>query len=359
MSKLFQSEWFTAMASELLDLAGPDGTPPGHLEHAFRHSTVTTIYGGSSEVQRGIIAERGLGSPAPGRPRARPCELDAVVAFIAAAGPARPAVHLRRPRARRHPRRARRPDTRPGPTPCGRSPTTTVRSGAPSWSSGTTTLGRSWILGPWVAGDDATWRATAPVLLDAALDQLPERRHPPRGVRRRVARAARRARRQPGLAPQRGQPRPGGRPGDDRGLARSARPTIRTADGPTTSRSSGRCTTPSSPTPTPARTSCWPWTAGTTPGWCSSTRAWPATPPGRCSPTARGTSTSSPCAPDARGRGVGRRLVVALSRDLLAACRTGRVNLTVAERRTDARALYERLGFRADESFVAYRSWTG
>jgi alkylation response protein AidB-like acyl-CoA dehydrogenase len=63
MSKLFQSEWFTAMASELLDLAGPEGTRVGHLEHAFRHSTVTTIYGGSSEVQRGIIAERGLGLP--------------------------------------------------------------------------------------------------------------------------------------------------------------------------------------------------------------------------------------------------------------------------------------------------------
>jgi alkylation response protein AidB-like acyl-CoA dehydrogenase len=63
MSKLFQSEWFTAMASELLDLTGPEGTVAGHLEHAFRHSTVTTIYGGSSEVQRGIIAERGLGLP--------------------------------------------------------------------------------------------------------------------------------------------------------------------------------------------------------------------------------------------------------------------------------------------------------
>jgi alkylation response protein AidB-like acyl-CoA dehydrogenase len=63
MSKLFQSEWLTAMASELLDLAGPAGTADWHLEHAFRHSTVTTIYGGSSEVQRGIIAERGLGLP--------------------------------------------------------------------------------------------------------------------------------------------------------------------------------------------------------------------------------------------------------------------------------------------------------
>jgi alkylation response protein AidB-like acyl-CoA dehydrogenase len=72
MSKLFNSEWFTALASHAVDLLGPAGTLPhdatgsvldGLVEHAFRHSTVTTIYGGSSEVQRGIIAERGLGLP--------------------------------------------------------------------------------------------------------------------------------------------------------------------------------------------------------------------------------------------------------------------------------------------------------
>jgi alkylation response protein AidB-like acyl-CoA dehydrogenase len=33
------------------------------VEHAFRHAVVTTIYGGSSEVQREIIAGRGLGLP--------------------------------------------------------------------------------------------------------------------------------------------------------------------------------------------------------------------------------------------------------------------------------------------------------
>lgn len=63
MAKLFITEWFTAMASDLLDLLGPDGVLAGRFEHAYRHSTVTTIYGGSSEVQRGIIAERGLGLP--------------------------------------------------------------------------------------------------------------------------------------------------------------------------------------------------------------------------------------------------------------------------------------------------------
>ena len=35
----------------------------GLVEHAFRHAVVTTIYGGSSEVQREIIAGQGLGLP--------------------------------------------------------------------------------------------------------------------------------------------------------------------------------------------------------------------------------------------------------------------------------------------------------
>jgi alkylation response protein AidB-like acyl-CoA dehydrogenase len=63
MAKLFITEWFTAMSSDLLDTLGADGVLAGVVEHAYRHATVTTIYGGSSEVQRGIIAERGLGLP--------------------------------------------------------------------------------------------------------------------------------------------------------------------------------------------------------------------------------------------------------------------------------------------------------
>jgi hypothetical protein len=72
MAQLFLPEAFTRAASELLDVLGARGVLPhgedgapvaGWVEHAYRHSTVTTIYGGSSEIQRGIIAERGLGLP--------------------------------------------------------------------------------------------------------------------------------------------------------------------------------------------------------------------------------------------------------------------------------------------------------
>ncbi len=72
MAKLHITEAFVRAASELLDLLGSDGLVPmgqpgtvldGLVEHAFRHAVVTTIYGGSSEVQREIIAGRGLGLP--------------------------------------------------------------------------------------------------------------------------------------------------------------------------------------------------------------------------------------------------------------------------------------------------------
>ena len=61
--------------------------------------------------------------------------------------------------------------------------------------------------------------------------------------------------------------------------------------------------------------------------------------------------------PATRGTGLGRRLVVALTRELLARSTIGRVALTVQDHRTTARTLYERLGFRPDGSFVAYRNW--
>ncbi|HET6950987.1 MAG TPA: N-acetyltransferase [Acidimicrobiales bacterium] len=62
--------------------------------------------------------------------------------------------------------------------------------------------------------------------------------------------------------------------------------------------------------------------------------------------------------PGARRAGVGRHLVVALTRRLLDRSPVGRVALTVQDHRTPARALYDRLGFRPDGAMIAYRSWT-
>lgn len=72
MTKLFSSEAFVRASGDALAMVGPvgvlghgePGAPGGGvLEHTYRHATVTTIYGGTSEIQRGIIAERGLGLP--------------------------------------------------------------------------------------------------------------------------------------------------------------------------------------------------------------------------------------------------------------------------------------------------------
>jgi hypothetical protein len=72
MAKLFVTEMLKDLTYEALDLVGPaalverahpGAVAAGRLEHMFRHAQITTIYGGSSEVQRNIIAGLGLSLP--------------------------------------------------------------------------------------------------------------------------------------------------------------------------------------------------------------------------------------------------------------------------------------------------------
>jgi alkylation response protein AidB-like acyl-CoA dehydrogenase len=72
MAKLLITEAFVRASADLLHQLGSAGLLPGSeagsvrrglVEHAFRHAVVTTIYGGSSEVQREIIAGRALHLP--------------------------------------------------------------------------------------------------------------------------------------------------------------------------------------------------------------------------------------------------------------------------------------------------------
>ncbi len=72
MSALFSSESFVQIATDLLDLAAPDSilgadalgeVLKGEIEFGYRHSTATTIYAGSSEILRSIIAQVALSMP--------------------------------------------------------------------------------------------------------------------------------------------------------------------------------------------------------------------------------------------------------------------------------------------------------
>ncbi len=68
MAKLFSSEKFLKDGSDLLDLTAPlslskrEG-PAGFVNQSYRHAHGTTIYAGTSEVHRSMIAERALGLP--------------------------------------------------------------------------------------------------------------------------------------------------------------------------------------------------------------------------------------------------------------------------------------------------------
>jgi alkylation response protein AidB-like acyl-CoA dehydrogenase len=67
-SKMFSSEAYRQDAFDLLNLTAPeslafDSAEAKSINLAYRHSQVATIYGGTSEVQRSLIAEKQLGLP--------------------------------------------------------------------------------------------------------------------------------------------------------------------------------------------------------------------------------------------------------------------------------------------------------
>jgi alkylation response protein AidB-like acyl-CoA dehydrogenase len=67
-SKIFSTEAFISDSADLLDLTAPDSLLRGDeglalIERGYRHATATTIYGGSSEIMRSMVAERRLGMP--------------------------------------------------------------------------------------------------------------------------------------------------------------------------------------------------------------------------------------------------------------------------------------------------------
>ena len=72
MTKLFASETFKRHCREAHDMMGAEGlltleSPEAHreglIEEALRHSPVTAIYGGTSEINRNMVAEGHLGLP--------------------------------------------------------------------------------------------------------------------------------------------------------------------------------------------------------------------------------------------------------------------------------------------------------
>jgi alkylation response protein AidB-like acyl-CoA dehydrogenase len=70
--KLFATEFSLRLANASMDIAGPGSqlrvrtkTAPmeGRAESTYRYTVIDTIGGGTSEVQKNVIARRGLGLP--------------------------------------------------------------------------------------------------------------------------------------------------------------------------------------------------------------------------------------------------------------------------------------------------------
>ena len=71
--KLFATEFSRRLANASMDIGGPgsaaagaaptDAPMEGRAESTYRYTVIDTIGGGASEIQKNIIARRGLGLP--------------------------------------------------------------------------------------------------------------------------------------------------------------------------------------------------------------------------------------------------------------------------------------------------------
>lgn len=68
MAKFFSTDHFIRDAADMMDLCAPDSLlrrqgGAGESEFAYRLSTATSIYGGTSEIMKSLVAEVSLGMP--------------------------------------------------------------------------------------------------------------------------------------------------------------------------------------------------------------------------------------------------------------------------------------------------------
>jgi alkylation response protein AidB-like acyl-CoA dehydrogenase len=68
MAKLFGSESWQSCSARLMEVAAPESLivqreAEGVIEFMLRRAIPSTIYAGTSEIQRSLIAEAGLGMP--------------------------------------------------------------------------------------------------------------------------------------------------------------------------------------------------------------------------------------------------------------------------------------------------------
>jgi ribosomal protein S18 acetylase RimI-like enzyme len=210
-------------------------------------------------------------------------------------------------------------------------------------------LGRGWILGPWVAGDD--WDTHAPQLVDAALAQLPA------GVTQAEVSALLENTRLQELAEARGWQRSNEHhalvvteaivdewpdPSGVRLASADDLPAIEPlheASFPNTHTPAARLF--DKMTVLVARDN------GDITGYVA----------GQVQPDGEGYIDYLAVDPARRGQGTGKKLVMALAKPLLDLSPAGVVALTVDGENAPARALYASLGFETDSSFVAYRNF--